>query len=207
MSSWGKNDAASNAVFWAAQQLKKTANSANRDALYGNTTANGFVDGLTTGMFAVDPAESKVAKGAVPHTGWVLRTEGSGGRAGRVFYETLVAGGIPDDGSDDAVLPDAVITIGTQPSSASANASADAIATFTVSGSVDPTGSITYVWQKWGGSSFSNLTATGAYSNVTTATLAVLANTAANGEIYRVGLSSTGATTVYSSNAVLTVTT
>lgn len=30
---------------------------------------------------------------AVTHAGWVLRTEGTGGRAGRVFYETLVASG------------------------------------------------------------------------------------------------------------------
>jgi hypothetical protein len=29
----------------------------------------------------------------VTHSGWVLRTEGTGGRAGRVFYETLVAMG------------------------------------------------------------------------------------------------------------------
>ena len=29
----------------------------------------------------------------ISHAGWVLRTEGSGGRAGRVFYETLVAMG------------------------------------------------------------------------------------------------------------------
>jgi hypothetical protein len=40
----------------------------------------------------------------VTHTGWNLRTEGSGGRAGRVFYETLVAGDITSDGADDAQL-------------------------------------------------------------------------------------------------------
>jgi hypothetical protein len=43
------------------------------------------------------------------HTGWVLRTVGSGGRAGRVQYETLVAfgGNFSNDASDDATLPDA----------------------------------------------------------------------------------------------------
>ena len=40
----------------------------------------------------------------VTHTGWNLRTEGSGGRTGRVFYETIVAGGITDDGADDTLL-------------------------------------------------------------------------------------------------------
>lgn len=43
------------------------------------------------------------------HTGWVLRTAGTGGRAGRVQYETLVAmgGTFSTDASDDAILPDA----------------------------------------------------------------------------------------------------
>ena len=51
---------------------------------------------------------SGVAHGAA-HSGWVLRTVGSGGRAGRVQYETLVAmgGNITTDASDDTVLKDA----------------------------------------------------------------------------------------------------
>jgi len=56
----------------------------------------------------------------IAHAGWVLRTEGTGGRAGRVQYETLVAMGSlgaqtaaygtpagTADASDDTVLPDA----------------------------------------------------------------------------------------------------
>lgn len=44
---------------------------------------------------------------AVPHAGWVRRTEGSGGRAGRVSYEVLVAGSsISGDAADDAKLPE-----------------------------------------------------------------------------------------------------
>ena len=44
----------------------------------------------------------------VTQPGWVLRTVGAGGRAGRVQYETLVALANPiGDGSDDLVLPDA----------------------------------------------------------------------------------------------------
>ncbi len=42
------------------------------------------------------------------HAGWVIRTEGTGGRAGRVQHETLVAmGSITGDGSDDSVIKDA----------------------------------------------------------------------------------------------------
>ena len=39
------------------------------------------------------------------HAGWNLRTEGSGGRSGRVSYETLVAmGSLTSDGTDDNPL-------------------------------------------------------------------------------------------------------
>ena len=45
---------------------------------------------------------------AVMSPGWVLRTEGTGGRAGRVQYETLVAGRslIAGDAADDIEFPD-----------------------------------------------------------------------------------------------------
>lgn len=59
------------------------------------------------------------ANKGVAHAGWVLRTEGTGGRAGRVQYETLVAMGSLGaqtaafgtpanvaDASDDTFLPD-----------------------------------------------------------------------------------------------------
>lgn len=43
----------------------------------------------------------------ITHAGWVRRTVGTGGRAGRVFYETLVAGGsITGDQADDKQFPD-----------------------------------------------------------------------------------------------------
>lgn len=48
------------------------------------------------------------AVGGAAHAGWNLRTVGTGGRAGRVHYETLVAmGSMASDASDDTVLPDA----------------------------------------------------------------------------------------------------
>lgn len=43
----------------------------------------------------------------ITHAGWVVRKEGSGGRAGRVQYETLVAmGSITGDAEDDSKLPE-----------------------------------------------------------------------------------------------------
>jgi len=53
---------------------------------------------------------SQGASGAehATHIGWNIKTVGSGGRAGRVQYETLVAiSEVKGDGSDDISLPDA----------------------------------------------------------------------------------------------------
>lgn len=182
-------------------------------AMFGNTTANAFITNAKIGVFGADVAEVQAGDGSISHAGWVLRTEGTGGRAGRVHYETLVAmssigTGSPADASDDAILPDYTIRFTTQPSNDSANASADEIATFTGAAVTRPTGgSVTYKWQYYNGAIFLDLSDAGAYSNTGTATLSVLANTASNGEIFRLSAAVTGATTVYSSNAVLTITT
>lgn len=211
MSLYGKSDAASNVSVVVCSTVQATQNTANRDALYGNTTANAFVTGATKGIFGVDVAEAQAARAGantrVVTPGYQLRTVGSGGRAGRTQYETLVAVRLTSDASDDAVVPDYKLRIATQPTSSSANSSADDVATFTVVGNSTPTGaSLTYVWQKYNGTAFANLSNAGAYSNTTTDTLSVLANTASDGEIYRVRIATTGATAVFSSNAVLTIT-
>jgi hypothetical protein len=70
-----------------------------------STTAGGAtLQGETaTATAVVGGAENKGGF----HSGWVVRKVGSGGRAGRVQYETLVAtGSITSDGSDDTILPD-----------------------------------------------------------------------------------------------------
>lgn len=53
-----------------------------------------------TGETATAEAVLSYTGKAVAHTGWNIRTVGSGGRAGRIQYETLVAGGITTDGED-----------------------------------------------------------------------------------------------------------
>jgi len=56
--------------------------------------------------YGVDTAETAVTAG-VTHAGWVRRTAGTGGRAGRVFHETLVAASsMSGDASDDSQYPD-----------------------------------------------------------------------------------------------------
>lgn len=65
----------------------------------GNTT----IAGVATATAALVSTEQL----AVPHAGWVVRTAGSGGRSGRVQYETLVAGSsITGDAADDDKFPE-----------------------------------------------------------------------------------------------------
>lgn len=101
MSSWGNNDNAANAPYWAvnstivnAASTKAAASaptSANVAILYANTTANAYTSRETIGLFAIDAAEQANSQNrGVAHTGWVLKTTGQGGRANRVQYETLV---------------------------------------------------------------------------------------------------------------------
>ena len=205
---WGNTDDAANSTIFAAAQVKLTPNTDNRAALFGNTTADAFITGETIGQYGVDVNEV-AADRRITHAGWVLKTEGSGGRAGRVQYETLVAMGTMSGDDEDVSFPDYVLRITTNPSSASANSTANEIATFTAAGASTPTGAtLAYIWQKYNGGSFANLTNTGAYSNTTTATLSVKANTASNGEVYRIRISATGANAaVFSSNATITITT
>ena len=58
-----------------------------------------------TGATAVAILTGQDATNKGVHAGWVLRTVGSGGRAGRVQQETLVAmGSMTGDGADDTVV-------------------------------------------------------------------------------------------------------
>jgi hypothetical protein len=85
-----------------------TANINFAKASGDNTTAGGATLQGETATAVAELTETGYTKGAA-HTGWVLRTVGTGGRAGRVQYETLVAmgGTFSTDASDDTILPDA----------------------------------------------------------------------------------------------------
>lgn len=206
MSQWGKNDAASNSVIWAPTSVKVAPTRAAANTLYGNTTANAYFDGVTVGMYAVDDNEIVAGSGKVAHTGWILRTAGSGGRAGRVMTEVLVAGGITGDGSDDTVLPDYRITITTQPLSNTANTTAGQNATFRVVGATVPSGgTLSYQWTYANGDAI----ATNANVGVTTAAnLVINSAVQTTNASFKVEISTTGgAANVVSSNAVLTITT
>lgn len=92
MSQWGKSDNAANSVYWGSQLLNKTANSANRTALYGNTTMGAFVTGQVVGQYGVDVVEAANTAAdfkKVAHAGWNLKTQGTG----PIANVTITAGG------------------------------------------------------------------------------------------------------------------
>lgn len=212
MAQWGTTDNAANSVLWAAAQLKVTANSDNQTALYNNTTADAFISGVTVGQFAVDSNEVEANDGREAHSGWVLRTVGSGGRAGRTMTEVLVAGGVGTD-AEDTVYKDFYITIAGQPSNASAINTGNSTVnnqtnTFTVDAVTTPAGgSLSYLWyySTNGGSSYASVSSGAGFSGNTTATLTARANTVANNTLVKCVVSVTGGTSVNSSAATFTV--
>ena len=228
-SNQGNYDSSANVPLWAAATVSKAPTATEAARLYGNTTSGAYFAGEINGVFAVDQNESNVdGRGVTP--GWVLRTTGTGGRAGRVTQETLtvVASFRSDNSADDATYQESSISIATQPASAtvranSANANA---ATFSVSvRNVQPQNTtVSYVWQfntadgvlGWtnvlngAGTQRGNTT----FAGNTTATLTVTpANTSANLLVFRANVTSTPisditgatATTVTSANAQITI--
>ena len=91
MSSWGIADAYTAAPLWALASVNKAPTSANMGPagsgkLFNNASADNLITGITRGLFNYAAGEFPAGS----HQGWVLKTTGSGGRAGRVTGETLV---------------------------------------------------------------------------------------------------------------------
>jgi hypothetical protein len=107
-----------NTTFLALSATPGGANIAITKATGDGTTAGGAtLQGETATGYVVVGGNHRTG---ITHSGWVLRTEGTGGRAGRVQYEVLVAMGslgkqsaaygtaaTVADASDDSILPDA----------------------------------------------------------------------------------------------------
>jgi hypothetical protein len=105
-------EAADAIVTTAGTTVGLTARAATIINLTGTGNDDQFFD-LTGAVTATAVAnlgggnEEGESRGNIAHAGWVRRTTGTGGRAGRVHYETLVAmGSIDGDQSDDRQFPD-----------------------------------------------------------------------------------------------------
>lgn len=180
---WGRTDAAG-----SVPKFLSTADAANAV----------FVDATEA-----EQPEAK-AKGITGPGWWLYTTYTNSGSVVRhkaeclvPIYETAANAG---DQADDAIVPDRTILIATQP--ADQTVAAPAPATFTVVASVSPTATITYQWQvddQLGGG-FVDLVGETADSYT------VADSTGLDGYQYRVVVSSTGATSITSAAATLTVT-
>ena len=209
MSSWGNNDNAANAPYWAVnstivnaagvKSINAAPTAANVALLYGNTTPDVYTVGETIGLFAVDANEAAVGG---KNSGWVLRTTGSGGRANRVQEEVLVSISNFNGDNEDTTYQDAIITIGTNPSANTVQYGGGRTASFTVVASIttgNTAAPLTYQWQRSAtlGGSYVNVSngtpANTTYSGGTGATLTVTPTfTDANNNYYRVTVSATG---------------
>jgi hypothetical protein len=150
-------------------------------------------------VFGITSAEAGTT-GASP--GWVKVTNGTGNRAGRVQYETLVAFGDHTKPSESADLDTGlfgVITLSTVADQSAATGQAEA---FSVTATTTNSVTATFQWQVQTGG-------TGAFADIagaTTGTLTIADNTGLGGNRYRCVVSGTGATTVTSNSALLTET-
>lgn len=217
MSQWGSVDNQANSVIWAGETFTEsvlgTANVANHQTMFGNTTAGQFKSGLAVGVFGVSAAEMQAYRassnaGRPAASGWVNRKEGTGGRAGRVQTEVLVAmKGISGDAADDTIFMDYQVTITTQPSD-SEEQTGNAIS-FTVVAASTPSGAtLAYQWQESpnvaNSQLWTSLSNGGVYANVAEATLNISDNTNLDGNAYRVLVTTAGGANVTSDYATLT---
>lgn len=189
-------------------------------ALWGKTDATGSVPKFLSAAdaanaFFVDATEAEqpenIAKGINGPGWWLYTTYNLAGGGVRHKAECLVpiyaTAADAGDQADDAVLVDRTLAITTQP--ANQSVVEPAAATFSVVATVSPTTTITYQWQKAESSAptvWGNLVGATSASYTTDATAVAAGAGATNGDLYRVIVSSSGATSITSAAATLTVT-
>lgn len=217
MSSWGNNDNSANSPLWGAMTVNRAPTTANQTALFDNTTQNVFRPDMAEGVFGVDSQEASASRKV--HTGWVKRTvfSGSGGRAGRIQEEVLVAMNTINTDADEQVYANVSISLvgptgGTVRANTS-NANTLVLSTSaTVGGNTSAT--ITYQWQvdnssgSLGWTNVANGTPSNTtYTGGTTSALTIYPyGTNANTYVYRVVVSAADqGVSATSANASITV--
>lgn len=231
MSSWGKNDNAANAPYWAvsAAICKSTAahghsapDASNVAVLFANTTADAYIANTTIGLFGIDNQEERVAEVGstkIAHTGWVMKTAGTGGRSGRVQHEVLVALSNMSGDSDGQRYANVKITLAGPSNGSVVHGSANANSVvFTVSPSLvgNTAASLSYKWQvnnnsggTWVDLANGNDPQPGGVqkTGVTTSSLTVKPwNTTANGYVFRCVVTATDqGVSATSANGLITI--
>jgi hypothetical protein len=210
MAQWSANGSDANgSPNWAHAQLKIGSNSTIRQVLYNNTVANTHVPEKVVGVCAANATEVAIHK-EISHTGFHLRTVGTGGRAGRVHYECLVAGGVTGDNvGDNSFLPAPApnVVIDLQPYPPSGN-NGNSNRTFMVVAHVVPrTLSVNaYQWQFLNSTAqFENVAAANSTQQAGTTAFFLIPNTAAvDGNTYRCNVSVNSTVFAVTTNVVVT---
>ena len=91
MALWGKTDNAANSVSYAVNQFGVTANSDNKTAFFGNTSAWAAGNKLVAGQFGISAAETSTGSGGVATA--VITKAGSGYTANATVTFTATNGG------------------------------------------------------------------------------------------------------------------
>jgi hypothetical protein len=161
---WTANDNPDGSPIWAPANFNKAPTRAVANTLFANVTIGAFVANAVASEFGA--AGQDMANGALnsglTHAGWQKVVIGTGGRAGRVQTETLVAGGMAN--------PQGAVFIDIQPSSANVGNGNSAV--FTVHAKAFPPGrAISYQWKY--AISGSSVVANSTYLTPQTATLTV----------------------------------
>ena len=196
MSLWKNRSQSNGGPLFAPAQKNLAPTLANANNLY-----NANSSGANLTVISVSDANI-AANRALPHTGWNIKTTGSGGRAGRVQYECLVAGGTK------LGVGAGTITISVDVTDKSVNTGL--FTTFSVGATCSPTQNLVYQWKNSVNSTaaFANIATGGIYSNVTTATLYISNVATANQYRYQCLVMTEdplAAANVTSANATLTV--
>tara|TARA_B100002019_G_scaffold106669_1_gene91625 strand:- start:239 stop:556 length:318 start_codon:yes stop_codon:yes gene_type:complete len=97
MSSWSNTDTGGSAPLWAVARVNKAPTAANMHdsgsgasgKLFQNATEDNLITNVTIGLFNFKDGETQ--SGKIAHTGWNLKTTGTGGRASRIQFECLVS--------------------------------------------------------------------------------------------------------------------
>lgn len=90
ISPWGNKDEAKSTPIFAPAYVNQGITEKNAEDLYEASVKVGSGTGATVGVYATTAEEMADSTG-VAHTGWSKVTTGTGGRAGRVQTEVLVA--------------------------------------------------------------------------------------------------------------------
>ena len=197
---------------WAASQQPKYA---MQDSNYSATEIHGADE---------NEVESTSTTVGLAHAGWVgiktyIDTHGNLRQKSEVLVAmsgittgTALSDGTGGDSDDDPVLPDSVIVISSQPANVGVSTTALPYdATFSVTAAGSPVAAaLVYAWEfsSDAGVAYTALSDDSTYSGTTTAGLGVtVTDQSLDGYYYRVKISATGITTVYSDAATLGVTT